>query len=204
MPIYNLLEYSKKYKKATGSLWNYYRDESSSGTDANNIIHSILNSESLDYKANLGNGVTQNNLTKNDVKIVVPLKHLSNFWRNLNIPSINCEVELNLTWFKNCVLIDKSARDANYNGNPSVYEINNPAIATFQIADTKLYVPVVTLLKENDIKLLEQLKLGFKRTIKWNKYSSQMIIRAQNNNLNFLIDPTFTKVNRLLDCKFIK
>ena len=57
------------------------------------------------------NGVTQNNLTKNDVKIVVPLKHLSDFWRGLNIPWINCEVELNLTWFKNCVLIDKSTRD---------------------------------------------------------------------------------------------
>ena len=61
------------------------------------------------------NGVTHNNLTKNDVKIVVPLKHLSNFRRSLNIPLINCEVQLILTWFKNCVLIDKSTRDANYN-----------------------------------------------------------------------------------------
>ena len=59
-------------KKTTGNLWNYYRDEPSSGTDANNITHSILNSESFDYKANfMENGVTQNNLTKNDVKIVV-------------------------------------------------------------------------------------------------------------------------------------
>ena len=72
MPMYNLLEYSKNYKKPTGSLRNYYRDEPSSGTDVNNIIHSILNSESFDYKANfMENGVTQNNLTKNDVKIVV-------------------------------------------------------------------------------------------------------------------------------------
>ena len=116
------------------------------------------------------NGVTHNNLTKNDVKIVVPLKHLSNFWRSLNIPLINCEVQLILTWFKNCVLIDKSTRDANYNANPRVSEINNPENATFQITDTKLYVPVVTLSKENDIKLLEQLKSGFKKTIKWNKY----------------------------------
>ena len=91
--MYNLLEYSKNYKKTTGNLWNYYRDEPSSGTGANNITHSILNSESFDYKANfMENGVTQNNLTKNDVKIVVPLKHLSNFWRSLNIPLINCEV----------------------------------------------------------------------------------------------------------------
>ena len=134
------------------------------------------------------NSVTQNNLIKNDVKVVVLLKHLSNFWRNLNIPLINCEVELILTWFKNCVLINKSTRDADYNADPIVYEIYNPEDAIFQITDTKLYVPVVTLSKENDIKLLEQLKTGFKRTIKWNKYRSQMTIQPQNNNLKYLID----------------
>ena len=102
MSMYNLLEYSRSYRKTTGSLWNYYRDEPT---------HSILNSESLDYKVNfMEDGVTNNNLTKNDVKVVIPLKHLSNFWRHLNIPLINCEVELILTWFKNCVLIDKSIR----------------------------------------------------------------------------------------------
>ena len=95
MPMYNLLEYSKNYKKTTGILWNYYGDEPNSGTEANNITHLILNSESFDYKANfMENGVTQNNLTKNNVKIVAPLKYLSNFWRSLNIPLINCEVEL--------------------------------------------------------------------------------------------------------------
>ena len=93
MPMYNLLEYSKNYRKTTGSLRNYYRDEPNSGTDANNITHSILNSKSFDYKANfIEDGITQNNLTKNDVKTVVPLKHLSNFWRSLNIPLINCEI----------------------------------------------------------------------------------------------------------------
>ena len=72
MPMYNLLEYSKNYKKAAGSLWNYYRDEPNSSTDnSNNITHSILNSESFDYKANfVKNGVTHNNLTKNDVKLL--------------------------------------------------------------------------------------------------------------------------------------
>ena len=101
MPMYNLLEYSKNYRKTTGSLWNYYRDEPSSTIGANNITHSILNSESFDYKANfMENGVTHNNLTKNDVKIVVPLKYLSNFWRSLNMPLINYEVDLILTWFK--------------------------------------------------------------------------------------------------------
>ena len=72
----------------------------------------------------------------------------------------------------------------------------------FQIKDTQLYVPVVTLSKENDIKLLEQLKSGFKRAIKWNKYRLQMTIQTQNNNLNYLIDPTFTNINRLFALSF--
>ena len=85
--MYNLLEYSKNNKKTTGSSWNYCRDEPNNGTDNNNITHSILNSESFDYKANfMENGVTHNNLTKNDVEIVIPLKYLSNCWRSLNIP----------------------------------------------------------------------------------------------------------------------
>ena len=80
MLMHNLLEYSKNYKKTTGNLWNYFRDEPNSSIDANNITHSILNSESFDCKASfMENGVTENNLTKNDVKIVVPLKYLSNF-----------------------------------------------------------------------------------------------------------------------------
>ena len=171
MTMYNLLEYSKNYRKTTSSLWNSYRDEPNSSTDNDNITHSILNSESFDYKANFKeNGVMQNNLTKNDVKVVVPFEHLSSFWRSLNIPLINCEVELKLTWFKNCVLIEKSTREANYAANPNVYKIDNPENAILEITDTKLYVPVVTLSKKYDIKLLEQLKSGFKK--KWNKYRS--------------------------------
>ena len=140
-------------------------------------------------------GVTHNNLTQNDVKIVIALKHFSNFWRNLNIPLINCEKELILTWFKNCVLMNKSTRDADYKADPIIiYEIDIPENAMFQIADAKLYVPVASLSKENDIKHLEQLKSGFQRTIKWNKYRSQMTIQPQNNNLNYLIDPIFTNV----------
>ena len=150
MPMYNLLENSKNQRKTTGSLWNYYRDEPNSSTDNNNnITHSILNSDSFDYKANfMESGLTQNNLIKNNVKIVILLKHLSNFWRNLNVPLINCEVELILTWFKNCVLIiDKLTRDANYNENLVVRKIDNPENVIFQITDTKLFVPVVTLSK---------------------------------------------------------
>ena len=79
---------------------------------------------------------------------------------------------------------------------------NPPTGLEFQIKDTKLYVPVVTLSKEHDIKLLEKLKSRFKKTIKWNKYRSQMTIQNNNNNLNYLIDLTFTKVNRLFVLSF--
>ena len=91
----------------------------------------------------------------------------------------------------------------------TVNPLANPAIVApteveFKITDTKLYVPVVTLSKENDIKLLEQLKTGFKRTIKWNKYRSQITIQPQNNKLNYLLDPTFTNVNRLFVLSFTR
>ena len=189
----------KNYKKTTGNLWNYYRDQPGD----NNITHSILNSESFDYKASfMENGATHDNLTKNDIKVVVPLKHLSSFWRQLDIPLINSEVELILTWFKNRVLTDKSTREANYGANSVVYEIDNPENAIFKITDLKFFFPVVTLSKENDIKLLKQLKIGLKKTIKWSKYRSQMSIQPQKNNLNYLIDPTFTNVNRLFVLSF--
>ena len=78
----------------------------------------------------------------------------------------------------------------------------SPTNATFQITDTKLYVPVVTLSTKDDNNFLEQLKSGFKRTIKWNKYRSEMTNQTKTNNLNYLIDPTFTKVNRLFVLSF--
>ena len=102
---------------------------------------------------------------------------------------INCEVELILTWSKNCVLTDMTVAN------------NPPAGLEFQITDTSLFLPVVTLPKENDIKLLEKLKYGFKKTLKWNKYRSQMTIQNTNNNLNYLIDPTLTNINRLFVLK---
>ena len=188
MPMYNLLEYNKNYRKTTGSLWTYFRDEPSNPLSSN--------SESFKYKASILGKTPEYNDSLTKAKVVIPLKHLSNFWRALNIPLINCEVELILTWTKNCVLADMTV---GANADPAIVA---PSGATFKITDTKLYVPVVTLSKENDIKLLEQLKSGFKRTIKWNKYRSQMTIQPQNNNLNYLIDPTFTNVNRLFILSF--
>ena len=87
-----------------------------------------------------------------------------------------------------------TVRAAGYNNDPPA--IVAPTESKFQITDTKLYFPIVTLSKENDKKVLEQLKSGFKRTVKWNKYRSQITIQSNNNKLNYLIDPLFTKVNR--------
>ena len=171
-------------------MWNYYRDEPSNPLSSN--------SESFTYKTNIIGKTPEDNDSLTSAKVVIPLKHLSNFWRSLNVPLINCKVELILTWSKNCVLADMATRDAG-GDNPAIVA---PSGATFKINDPKLFVPVVTLSKENDTKLLEQLKSGFKRTIKWNKYRSQMTIQPQNNNLNHLIDPTFANVNRLFVCHF--
>ena len=116
---------------------------------------------------------------------------------------IACEVCLTLAWSENSVLIDitkQTARNANSNVDPSVEateRIDAPANATFKITETKLYVAVVTLSTEDDNNFLEQLKSGFKRTIRWNKYRSEMTNQTKNNNLDYLINPTFNKVNRL-------
>ena len=94
------------------------------------------------------------------------LKYLSNFCRTLNMPLINCEICLILTLPENCVLTIKATRDANPDVNPAIAAVNNPINAIFKITDTKLYVPVVTLSTKGDNNFLEQLKSGFKRTIK--------------------------------------
>ena len=93
MPMYNLLEYSKNYRKTTGSLWNYYRDEPNSGIGGrnNNVSYSIQYSKSFDYKASI-TGILEDIDRTKDVEIVVPLKYLSNFWRTLDIPLLNCEI----------------------------------------------------------------------------------------------------------------
>ena len=102
-----------------------------------------------------------------------------------------------MTWFKNCVIIDDTTRDADANAYPPVLEIRAETGPTFKITGTKLYVPAVTLSTEDDNELLEQLKTGLKKTIKWNKYRPEIFNQTKTNNLNYLIDPTFSRVNRL-------
>ena len=137
-------------------MWNYYRDEQSDPLSSN--------SESFKYKTSItgntydGDDDDTNQVGKNETEIVVPLKHLSNFWKTFNIPLINCEIEVILTWSKSCFLADMSVRDAGNNNNlPAIVA---PTGLEFQIIDTKLYVPVVTLSTENDKNFLEQLKSG--------------------------------------------
>ena len=105
---------------------------------------------------------------------------------------------LALSWSATCVItsIEKRLITAAEGPNPERRD-NFPTNAVFKINGCKLHVAVVTLSAENDNKLLEQLKTEFKRTIKWNKYRSEMSNQTKNNNLNYLIYPTFTKVNRL-------
>ena len=111
---------------------------------------------------------------------MVPLKYLSNFWRTLEMPLINCEVNLILTWSKDCVITNSTGK------------------GKFAITETKLYVPVVTLSTKDNEKLRQQLKSGFKRTISWNKYESSIKTFAQNRYLNYLINPSFQRANRFL------
>ena len=138
-----------------------------------------------------------------EVEIDGPLKHLSNFWKVLDIPLINCKVSLTLSWSGNCVItsLEKRSVTAAQGDNPAVYD-DSPTNAVCKITDCKLYVPVVTLSAENDNEVLDQLKTGFKRTIKWNKYKSEMSSQIKNNNLDYLIDPTFNKANRLFVLTF--
>ena len=137
MTMYNLIEYSDNYSKTPGSLWKYYKDEpNDEKTD----------SESFKSKVKIA-GKTPDDENTKDVEIIVPLKHLSNFWRTLEMPLINCEINLILTWSKNCVIT------------------NSTGEGKFAITETKLYVPVVTLSTKDNEKLLQQLKSGFKKQL---------------------------------------
>ena len=145
MPLCNLIEYSDNYAKTTGSLWQYFRDDPNDN---------LAESESFNSKIKI-TGKTPNNNNVKNVEIMVPLKCLSNFWRTLEMPLINCEVNLILTWSSTCVIT------------------NSNGAGTFAITNTKLYVPLVTLSTQENAKLFQQLKSGFKRTINWNKYLSK-------------------------------
>ena len=178
MPMYNLIEYSDNYSDTSGSLWQFKRDEITNNADVSND-----NAPSFKYKANLI-GNTEANETKNIVKIAVPLKYLSNFWRSLEMPLINCKVELSLKWYERCLLTAAT-------------------IATFTITDAKLYVPIVTLPIEDNSKLSKLLNERFKRPIYWNEYkvtpNKTVEIAAVNDvkHIRELLDSSCQGVKRL-------
>ena len=186
MPMYNLIECSDNYAKTTGSLWQYCKDIPAGDTNDEITEFTAGNpTDSFNFKVKI-TGRTGDDGTKN-VEIMVPLKYLSNFWRTLEMPLINCEVNLILTWSSTCVLISTNVQNQS---------------ATFAITDTKLYVPAVTLSTQENAKFLQQLKSGFKRVINWNKYLSKPELLAQNPNLNRIIEPSFQGVNRLFVLAF--
>ena len=164
------MEYSHNYSKTSRSLWQYHKYEPN-----DNLAYS----ESFKSKVKITGNTPADGNTK-DVEIIVPLKYLSNFWRTLEKPLIDCEVNIILTWSSTCVIT------------------NFTKAGRFAITDTKLYVPFVTLSTQDNTKQLQQLKSGFKRTINWNKYQSDPKTYAQNQYVNYLDDPSFQGVNRLL------
>ena len=198
----------KNFRKTSGSFWNYYPDVPSSGYNDNNrdrIFYSIRNSESFDRKTKLvgtlpaAADIDNNNVETEleNIKIVVPLKNLSNFMFDLDFLLINAEIELILKWSQNCVLTGKATIKAMAKGDDPATELAVPAIdrpkdLKLNITDCKLYVPVVTLQENYENKLFEELKTGI--TIDF----TQVINQTATNNLNYLIDPTFNNVNRLV------
>ena len=180
MPMYNLIEYSDNYQDSSTTLYQYKRDEP---PEANAIADlAANNSSSFKYKINLlGNRNVVAGIVRLNVKVVVPLKYLSNFLRSLEMPLINCKIKLNLTWGKKCVLS------------------TNVGDAVFIINDTKMYVPVVTLSNEDNKDFIAQQNKGLQRSIYWNEYKTKGQDKdADANNFKYIIlDPSFQGVNRL-------
>ena len=180
VPMYNLIEYSDNYQDSSATLYQYKRDEPPEDDAVADLM--VDNSSSFKYKVSLlGNPVLDGAVAKKSVKVVVPLKYLSNFFRSLEMPLINCKIKLNLTWKKECVL------------STGVGE------AVFIINDKKLYVPVVTLSKEGNKDFIEQRNKGFQRSIYWNEYKTKEINEnADANVFKYInLDPSFQGVNRL-------
>ena len=193
MLMYNLIDYSDNYSKTSGSLWQYCKEIPAVNNDANIVDFNGANAtDSFNFKTKITGQTDDNNDNGNtagrvNVEIIVPLKYLSNFWRTLEMPLINCEVELILNWSANCVIIYTNVANQ---------------VPTFTITETNLYVPAVTLSTQDNAKLLPQIISGFKRTIRWNKYVSKPELLVQNENLNHLIEPSFQGVNRLFVLAF--
>ena len=220
MPMYNLIEYSEIYSDSSATLYQFKRDEPTAADNNDNYQNitfaaaaaagganagSTFGSKSFEYIFNLigTRAVAGNNITNaeaqaaiagniaagrvvNKVNIAVPLKYLSNFFRSSEMPLINCKIHLELEWSKECVFS------------------NVAGASKFIIKDTKLYVPVVTLSKEDNKDFIEQQNKGFQISIYWNEW----LIKETNQNAHanvyktFNVDPSFQGVNRLFVMAF--
>ena len=165
MSMYNLLEYYDNYQDSTGSLYQFKRDEPPD--DNANVGNATT---SLVYKSKLIKGTDDNNV--NNVKLVVPLKYASNFFRSLELPLVNCKIDLELTWHKDCMISSANAAAGQ--------------VVSFMITKTKLYVPVVTLSTKDHTNLTKQLNEGFKRPIYWNQYVSKPFPETPHKKLVLL------------------
>ena len=177
--MHNFLEYYDNYQDSTGSLYQFKRDEP---PDNNREVAN--NTTSLAYKSKLIKGTDNNNV--DNVKLVVPLKYVSNFFRSLEMPLVNCKIDLELTWYKDC-MISSADTAANH-------------IVSFMITDTKLYIPIVTLSTKDKTNLTKQLKEAFKRTIYWNQYVSKPYPETPHKKTGitrFALDAAFQGVKRL-------
>ena len=184
MPMYNLLEYSNNYQNSTGSLYQFKRDEPPDGNA--NVSNDTT---SLMYKSKLISGTDDNNV--NNVKLVVPLKHVSSFFRSLEMPSVNYKIDLELAWHEDCMIFSVNAAAGQ--------------VVSFMITNTKLYVPVATLSTKDNNNLKKQLNDGFKRTIYWNQYVSKPLTEQAANKTGitrFPLDAAFQGVNRLFILAF--
>ena len=182
MPMYNSIEYSDNYSKTSGRLWQYCKEIPAVNNEGNIVGFNGANAnDSFNFKTKI-TGQNDNNRRINNVEIMVPLKYSSNFWRTPEIPLINCEVGLILTWSANCVIIYTNVANQ---------------VPTFEITETNLYVPVATLSTQDNAKLLPQLKSGFKKTISWNAYLPKPELLARDPNLNYLNESNFQGVNRI-------
>ena len=173
--MYNSLEYSDNYPMTSASLRNYYRDEINDDANQNNGANNRINnsksitSKPLEYKTKII-GRTPDDNNKLDAEVVVPLKYLNNFWRSLHLSLINYKIELDLSWSKKDIISEMSTTPRvppNPDANPPVQEVVaiQTTGATFQINNAKFYVPVVMLSINDNIKFLENIEQGFKRTI---------------------------------------
>ena len=161
-----------------------------------------ITSKSFEYKTKLI-GSTPNNDIMLDAEVVVPLKYLSNFWRYFDLPLINCEIDLDWSWSKECIISEISIMprvSGNPRANPPTLDVKviQTTGATFQINNAKIYIPVITLSINDNIEFLGKIKKRFKRIISWNKYRSEIKTQSKNNFLDYLIDPTLRNINRLL------